>query len=333
MRAAPTDTESETGGGVSITVQDLWRGDSIQVYPAGSGSGPDVVAFWPGPGTWKAEIRLTSGTTAGAVELFTILSASSATARPEQTVPISEIFWGGNSAFTIDYRTQTKTDGNLDAMFFDCAFRFAQKPIVYCLGESYVVLKRCDVTDSTEDGIDARIRAVVLEDNCTVGYVGINGVADRRFVQCSTGHIGARMIRVGGEYKFSGGPLIQDVMYDDDLFSYGLILGSHLHQSLGQTSPSFRRYAIAVGSAELDFSELWTIEPRFASRFGSVSADTKYCRLDEDATSWQCVSPPSWSVAIVSGGTATFKAIPNFAGLVFSKDVFPSLLPLAGESL
>jgi hypothetical protein len=205
-----------------------------------------------------------------------------------------------------------------DQLFVDCAFRFGYEECISVKQPGFTVLKRCEVTDSWSDGLDARTSRIVLEDECTMGYTGLQAGRPRTADQASTGHDACRMIRIGSEYKFTGGACVQDVnttIYEKN-DCYSVAAGCFFHSSFGTTTPAARRLAIYLGgSNSADQSEVWLIEPRFTDRFGtSTPWITKRLRLDDRT---RCHVDRVWNLSdVVRATSATLLPI-NTVTLTF----------------
>lgn len=121
-------------------------------------------------------------------------------------------FWG-SEALSIYGHTTTESS---KVVALDCAFRFAPYGgNVRCDNVKNVRLVRCAVSDCVEDGFkytnnSTNFTQYILEDNCTAERCG-REAASTDNNNCSTGHKDCAILRVGGTYDTSQGPVISDV--------------------------------------------------------------------------------------------------------------------------
>ncbi|MEJ1087006.1 hypothetical protein WDU99_01600 [Microbacterium sp. Mu-80] len=159
---------------------------------------------------------------------FTIASVSSAVSVYVEGVD----FYGGNRNMTLDRRDGGTVDfyAHRVGMFHATGPTSGRSDNLVAAGARDVFLQECAVKFSNKDGANyarSNIAFVemesprVIELDCDMGH---NGLGQSTDLSCnaSTGHTGAKIIRVGGTYQDTMGGVVCDVHTDTQSINAGI---------------------------------------------------------------------------------------------------------------
>jgi hypothetical protein len=246
-------------------------------------------------------------------------------------------FWGGSNGFSSNFgTTRPEPNARPDQLFANCAFRFGRESVIRLVGVGYTQLLQCEVTDGLSDGLDGKDSRFVLEDGCTMGYVGLAAGVVRQINQASTMHSNSKIVRVNGEYKFTGGPCIQEAGGDRERTT-SLNLGCYLWRSLGSTSPA-RRFAAIVGTGGVDETKMIFGNCLKQSRYGDTSPvignsnPMLMLRVETGAEAW--LLRPVHPYEIVNFAPKSFPLVMQLAATIVANNAAVELtIAVDGENL